>query len=165
MNIFMVDEDPAIAAKCLGDKHVVKMILESAQLLSTAHRVLDGDNTGHLSDLREGFMYKKTHENHPCAKWVRESISNYLWLVDHLHALLMEYEHRYNKKHKVLELFYYLQSPPQNLEKWEFTPAPSCMPEAVKISKKTVDNYRNYYIISKSHLHKWTNREKPEWID
>ena len=186
MNIFYVDEDPMDAAQALVDKHVVKMILESAQLLSTAHRVLDGEQkvsqrlvpgtlenpkyrkhtSWVLPDARNDVMYAATHINHPSAVWCRTSIRNYDWLVDHFYALMREYNHRYNKSHKCYgELSYMLQSPPHNLKAWEWTEMPSCMAEEYIISKNPLTNYRNYYRIGKSNLHKWTNRQPPEWIN
>jgi len=178
VNIFYVDEDPAIAAQCLVDKHVVKMILESAQLLSTAHRYLDGieiegkSKTGRkarrwiLPDARENVMYQATHINHPSAVWCRTSVQNYDWLVDHMYALMREYTNRYNKMHKCQgELSFQLQSPPHKLKEWDWTPMPSCMLEEYIISEDPLTNYRNYYRIGKLNLHKWTNRQPPEWIN
>lgn len=165
MNIFFVDRDPRIAASCLVDKHVVKMIVESAQLLSTAHRVLDGDERLKLYDSRESVLYKVTHRNHPSAIWTRTSIENYLWLVEHQFALLDEYTHRYGKKHKTGELMYLLQSPPHGLRNYEFTEPPCAMPEEFIISGDSVMNYRQYYRIGKASLHSWKNRSKPSWID
>ena len=178
MNIFYVDKDPAVAAQCLVDKHVVKMILESAQLLSTAHRLLDGveiegkSKTGRkarrwtLPDARESVMYAATHINHPSAVWCRTSVQNYDWLVDHMYALMREYTNRYGKRHKCQgDLSYMLQSPPHNLKDWDWTEMPSCMAEEYIISKEPLTNYRNYYRIGKLNLHKWTNRQPPEWID
>ncbi len=81
MNIFYLDKDPVVAAQMMCDKHVVKMILESAQMLSTAHRVLDGDKK---ADSRG--LYKMVHKNHPCSKWVRECDANYEWLWNHMDA-------------------------------------------------------------------------------
>lgn len=179
MNIFFVNEDPVLAAQALVDKHVVKMILESAQLLSTAHRFLDyqvirthtpegkkRSATDYLlNDARDHVLYRQTHINHPSAIWCRNSVENYLWLVDHFFALMDEYTHRYNKVHKCQgELSYMLQSPPKKLEAWDWTPMPSCMPEEYQISDNPVENYRQYYRIGKKHLHKWTNREPPEWL-
>lgn len=177
MNIFFVSEDPIEAAQSLVDKHVVKMILESAQLLSTAHRVLDGsegfyvNDKGknkkflYLNDSREKVLYKETHINHPSAVWCRQSVENYLWLVEHFFALMNEYMHRYKKIHKCNgEISYMLQSPPKNLENYDWTQMPSCMPDEYKISHDPIVNYRNYYKIGKKHLHRYTNRNPPDWI-
>ena len=168
------------------DKHVVKMILESAQLLSTAHRVLDGQMSVRerlvpgtlekpkyrkhkvwtLPDARDSVMYQATHMNHPSAVWCRTSIENYSWLVEHFYALMNEYIHRYGKVHKCNgEIAYMLQSPPKNLDKWNWTPMPSCMDKEYIISEDSCTNYRNYYMIGKSKLHKWTKRPQPEWIN
>jgi hypothetical protein len=176
MNIFFVDTSPAIAAQSLVDKHVVKMILESAQLLSTAHRVLDGqeyiDTNGkrkmkrwELPDSRESVLYKATHVNHPSNIWTRSSIENYNWLTDHFFALLLEYTYRYGKQHKCAgSIAYTLTSPPINLKEYDMTEIPSCMPDIFRISSKPVENYRNYYKLGKSHLHKYTKRAPPEWL-
>jgi len=77
MNIFYLHEEPEICAQMHNDKHCVKMILESAQMLCTAHRALDGnDKCDNL------FMYKQAHLNHPSTKWVRENIYNYKWMFN-----------------------------------------------------------------------------------
>jgi len=175
MNIFMLDSNPVQAARWMVDKHVVKMILESAQLLSTAHRLLDGKESQasingrkrklwSLFDERETQMYKATHVNHPCAIWCRESVENYSWLVEHFFALLDEYTYRYNKKHKCSDMGFILQSPPLNLKEWNITPAPSCMAKEYIVSDNVIENYRNYYKVGKKHIHSWKNRETPEWI-
>ena len=178
MNIFYIDKDPVQAAEWMVDKHVVKMILESAQLLSTAHRLLDGEQvmgktkTGRnakrwiLNDAREPVIYQATHINHPSAVWCRTSVENYIWLADHLHALLAEYTYRYGKKHKVEgDLSYMLLSPPKNLQEWDMTTMPSAMADEYKISDDPIVNYRNYYKVGKARMHSWKNRQPPEWIN
>jgi hypothetical protein len=178
MNIFYIDKDPVQAAQWMVDKHVVKMILESAQLLCTAHRLLDGietlgkSATGRnvkrwlLADAREPVLYSATHINHPSAVWCRKSVENYNWLADHMFALLNEYTHRYNKHHKVEgDLSYMLQSPPHNLKEYDMTEMPSAMANEYKISDDPLVNYRNYYKVGKTRMHKWTNRQPPEWIN
>lgn len=176
MNIFYISEDPIQAAKWMVDRHVVKMILESAQLLSTAHRVLDGvqyidSSSGRnikrwkLQDARDSVIYSATHINHPSAIWCRTSVENYNWLVEHFFALMKEYTHRYGKQHKCSgEISYMLQSPPNNLKEIAFTKMPCAMAEEYIISEYPVENYRNYYKVGKKHLHKYTNREQPEWL-
>jgi len=178
MNIFYIDKDPVQAAQWMVDKHVVKMILESAQLLSTAHRLLDGreiegkSKTGRkarrwvLGDAREPVLYSATHINHPSAVWCRKSVENYNWLADHLHALLGEYTYRYDKKHKVDgDLSYMLMSPPKNLEEYDMTVMPSAMADEYKISDDPIINYRNYYKVGKERMHAWKKRQPPEWIN
>jgi len=186
MNIFYLSEDPIQAAQWMVDRHVVKMILESAQLLSTAHRLLDGQEIllqvdllqedgsfktkkkkwWKLNDSREEVLYSVTHINHPSAVWARQSVENYNWLVEHLFALMDEYTYRYNKKHKCHgELSYMLQSPPKNLKDYDMTLMPSCMDDMYIVSKNPVDNYRNYYTKGKTHLHSWKNRDVPPWMN
>jgi hypothetical protein len=179
MNIFRVHNDPVIAAQSLVDRHVVKMILESAQLLSTAHRLLDGEEyvgqskTGRkakrwrLNDERESIIYSATHINHPSSIWCRTSVQNYLWLVEHMFGLLQEYTHRYSKVHSIQKskLSYLLQSPPHNLKDFEETPFLCAMAEEYIISDDPVINYRNYYIQGKKHLHRWSNRSAPDWMN
>lgn len=178
MNIFYIDHDPHQAAKWMVDKHVVKMILESAQLLSTAHRVLDGrmftgkTATGRnvkrfeLPDARDGVIYVATHVNHPSAVWARTAVENYNWLYEHFHALGQEYTYRYNKIHKCFhgKMAYMLQSPPLNLRAYEMTKMPSAMDEQYIISSDPITNYRNYYKLGKARMHSWKNRQPPEWI-
>lgn len=177
MNIFFLDRDPEEAARLLVDKHCVKMILETCQLLSTAHRVLDGEltigksKTGRkakrwvLHDAREEVLYKATHVNHPCAVWCRESLENYNWLVEHMIALCKEYHHRYGKVHKCFgELSFMLASPPHNLTEFDWTEPPLAMPDEYK-TDDVVESYRNYYNGAKSGMFKWTNRETPTWAN
>lgn len=109
MNIFYVHSDPVICAQQHVDKHVVKMILEYAQLMSTAHRILDGVETVGLSksgrkakrwvlpDEREDALYKASHINHPSAKWCRHSLANYQFLFKLWIELMREYHYRYGK--------------------------------------------------------------------
>jgi hypothetical protein len=177
MNIFYIDHDPIKAAQGMVDKHVVKMILESAQLLSTAHRLLDGtqvegtSKTGRkakrwiLHDGRQDVLYLATHIHHPSAVWCRQSVENYSWLVEHFFALMHEYTHRYTKKHACFgELSFMLQSPPHKLKDYDWTNMPCAMADEYKISDDPLTNYRNYYKIGKATMHKWTNRQPPEWI-
>lgn len=181
MNIFFLDESPTLSAQYMVDKHVVKMIVETAQLLSTAHRVIDGlqvqlflEKDGKirkkkvwvLDDFRNELFYKATHVNHPSAVWVKQSVENYNWLVDHLHALSNEYSYRYGKRHKTItRLGYEIQTPPYGLTNWEFTEPALAMPDEFKINNDYVTSYRNYYKIAKKNLHSWKIRGKPEWID
>ena len=178
MNIFYLDNDPKQAAMWLVDKHVIKMILESAQMLSTAHRLLDGTQEIIISnnrkkkyyklhDERESIVYGATHINHPSNIWCRTSVENYLWLVEHLMYIGQEYQARYGKVHFCFSsgLFYYLQSPPYNLKKFDFTPIPCAMDKKYIISDDPVINYRNYYKFGKAHLHSWKIKErKPYWM-
>ena len=158
MNIFYLDRDPVIAAQMSCDKHVVKMILESAQMLSTAHRVLDGDEYADKVGL-----YKKAHVNHPSTIWVRSSYQHYKWLYDHMVALMREYTYRYGKHHATERLLTPLSEYPQAIPVGDFTNPPQCMPEVCK-GEDTVLAYQNYYIIEKSGFARWTKREIPAWF-
>jgi hypothetical protein len=153
------------------------MILESAQLLSTAHRVLDGveyiDDGGkrkvkrwRLDDDRNVTLYSATHVNHPSAVWARESNNNYNWLWCYLNEHCKEYTYRYGKVHKIESsgLLGILALTPNNIPIAPFTQPPSAMDTKYIISKDAVENYRNYYKVGKAHLHKWKNRQPPEWI-
>lgn len=176
MNIFYIDTDPAKAAQMMVDKHVVKMILESAQLMSTAHRICDGTVTTELSktgrkvkrwrldDWREDYMYGATHINHPSAIWVRQSVYNYDWLYQHFKALIDEYKYRYEKKHACNHLIKCFYTLPHNIPDDPFTQPPPAMAKQYIISEDSVTNYRNYYKAGKTHLHTWKRREAPAWI-
>ena len=138
MNIFYLSTDPEKAAKYMYNKHVVKMILESAQLLCTAHIISDGPDAN--------VPYKVTHKNHPSAIWARESTSNYKWLYDHMMALGEEYTRRYGKKHlTILKCSGVLSKAPTNVTKSEFTEMPQCMPDQYKVPGNSVEAYWNYY--------------------
>lgn len=176
MNIFYTDASPIISAQNLVDKHCVKMIIESAQLLSTAHRVLDGverkqvSKTGRnikrwlLPDFRESVLMQSTHINHPCGVWVRQSKENYYWLYNHLVAMTAEYTYRYGKRHKCCERLGILGALPYNIPQTTFNAPPSCMDDKYKISDNVIENYRNFYRIGKQHIHKWSKRQPPEWV-
>lgn len=163
MNIFYLHPDPAICAEMHNDKHCIKMILEYSQLLSTAHRVLDGvDNV--LPDNRNDYLYKTTHVNHPSAIWVRRCYENYDWLVRLLECLHAEYTHRYGKVHKSEALLDFLTSPPDNIPYNEcFTEPTPAMPDECKIPNDSIASYRGYYINHKAHLASWKNRPTPNW--
>lgn len=177
MNIFYISDDVEECSKWAVDKHIVKMCLEYSQLLSTAHRILDGvqyfDFSGgrkikrwKLIDDRENVLYKATHINHPSAVWARKSIENYLWLYLLLDSFLKEYTYRYGKIHKIdkIGLFEKLKSTPINLKDYHRTEMPSCMAPEYIISSNPIENYRNYYKGGKKHLHRWTKRNPPDWI-
>ncbi len=179
MNIFYVNSDPEVAARSMVDRHVVKMILETAQLLSTAHRVIDGEEyvgqsqSGHkakrwkLSGNADAIMYAATHINHPSAVWVRENSANYNWLYDHLLALGREYTYRYGRTHLTIDkLKDILEDAPENIEQSNvMTKMPSCMDKQYIVSLDPIINYRNYYNYGKTDLLRWSNRPPPQWID
>jgi hypothetical protein len=156
MNIFYLDRDPARCAAMHCDKHVVKMILEYAQLLSTAHHEIDGDPSIDC--------YKATHKPHPSAVWARENRSNYQWLWQLLNNLLVEYTFRYGKIHKTESsgIFENLRQLPYELRGGKFTDPPQCMPDYCK-APDAVIAYRNYYIREKSYMARWKNTDSPLW--
>lgn len=176
MNIFYLDENFETAAKMHLDKHVVKMIIEYAQLMSTAHRMLDGDqyiddSSGrrikrwrHPNDNMDGVLYKASHINHPSAVWARETFTNYLWLYSLWQELCKEYTHRYGRVHLTQEkLEDILSLPPQNIKDGPFTKMPQAMPDDVKMPN-SIDAYRNYYRTYKMDMSRYTNRDRPEFM-
>jgi hypothetical protein len=164
MNIFYLDRDPVIAAQMHCDKHCIKMILESAQMLSTAHRVLDGDEYANKMGL-----YKLAHKNHPSTIWVRSSELNYRWLWEHYVALMDEYTYRYDKTHATSRLRDALDKTPDNMPAIQLTDTPwaappQCMPDYCK-GDDAVLAYQTYYIVEKSGFAKWKRRDIPEWFN
>lgn len=178
MNIFYLHNNPKIAAEYHVDKHCVKMILETCQLLSTAHRVLDGVETIGLSpsgrkqkrwvlpDHREQVLYSATHINHPSAVWVRQSKQNYMWLYGLLCELSSEYTYRYEKVHKCesIGLIDALGKFPQNIKSHGFTEPTPAMPDQYKVPGNSVQSYHNYYNGEKQRMFSWKKREVPDWI-
>jgi len=176
MNIFYLDRDVSKCAEYHNDKHVVKMIIEYAQLLSTAHRVIDGveyvDKTANGRSIKrwrmedntlETVLYKATHINHPSAVWVRQSNNNYNWLVCLFQSLLAEYTHRYGKIHATERLVYFLRKPPKNIPVSHLTQPTPAMPDEYKVHGDSLQSYRNYYVGAKKTMAKWKNREIPCW--
>lgn len=176
MNIFYLDHNVTKCAEYHNDKHVVKMILEYAQLLSTAHRCLDGtlsvrlSQTGrkqkwyYLSDYRDDLLYNATHINHPSAKWCRDTVANYEWLYRLFCACCEEYTFRYGKVHLTdQKLRKILATPPKNIPSGKFEEPWRAMPDEVKIGNDSLASYRNYYINNKTHLASWKKRSVPEW--
>lgn len=160
MNIFFLSKDPVECAEQHCNKHVVKMILEYAQLLSNAHHMLDGEQA-----IKP--IYKLTHKNHPSAIWTRSSREHYLWLHSLLFALCKEYTWRYEKTHKVERegLLDTLKLPPDNIPNagWLSDPTPA-MPDEYKVVSNAIKSYQNYYIGSKKEFAVWKNRPTPPWF-
>ena len=180
MNIFILDNDPVVAAQMLCDKHVPKMIVESAQMLSTAHRVLDGvvsrqpSKSGssmvkswELPDQRETWLYKAVHINHPCTVWTCESCENYQWHYNHFIAICNEYTHRYDKVHaSYSRLHDILMWQPRKIPIGHRTPFRLAMksnPECMFADP--VESYRVFYQTKQSRFSmKWSKRDIPEWF-
>lgn len=157
MNIFVLDTTPKEAAKAHCDKHVVKMILESAQMLCTVAHTLNV----------EGVPYKSTHLNHPCTVWARKSKQNYLWLVELFNELHNEWQYRYNHSHnhksvdklQCLDMYSIANSLPDI----GLTPFAQAMPDTYR-NDDAIIAYRNYYLGDKAELLQYTKRNKPNWI-
>lgn len=155
MNIFYLDEDPETCARYHCDKHVVKMILETTQLLSTAHWVTGGQGP-----------YIRTHENHPSAKWARDNLGNYKWLCKLGIYLCKEYTYRYGKVHKSQEHLIWLGYNQPDLPKDDFYPPTIAMAEEYRRPDlDTINNYRYYYQKAKAHFLNYKGRERPSWLD
>ena len=150
MNIFYLDKDPVKAAQAMCDKHVVKMVLESAQMLCSIH---------------EDAPYRRTHYSHPSTKWSRTTRENYNWLLAHAYALCDEYTHRYGKTHKSQQVIDWCA---QNIDKVKFnksgfTQPPQAMPK-IYHSPDSVYSYRKYYLMEKNSIASWKkNRNPPNW--
>ena len=154
MNIFFLQHLPYMSVRDYVDKHVVKMPLEYAQMLCTAHQVLDG---------QQDDLYKPAHKNHPCTKWARENSSNYMHLYAYFVECLREYTHRYGKVHGCAKLLDRLATPPSKITvSKHMTDFPQAMPEQYK-TKCAVDAYRDYYLNEKRHIACWTERPVPDW--
>ena len=145
MNIFILDRDPVLAAQYQCDKHVVKMVLETAQIMSTI----------------AGGPYKPTHAKHPCVRWAEENLANYMWLSLHGEALCAEYTHRYGKMHKSQAV---IKSCSVSALLTRPRPAAfvQCIPEQYR-QEDPVEAYRAYYRGDKARFATWTNREVPFW--
>ena len=152
MNIFILDKDVKKCAQYHCDKHVVKMILETAQLLCSAHHVTGGTAP-----------YKLSHKNHPCAIWTRASLSNYLYLCDLGLELCKEYTYRYGKRHKSQDVIEWCLINKPDIHDVDFTAPPLAMGDEFKIGNDVIESYRNYYREAKKGFANWKNREIPEW--
>lgn len=180
MNIFYLDNDPVKCAQMHVDKHVCKMVIEYAQLLSTTHRVLDGEEYRRLSannrsikawrlpDGREERLMKPTMMNHPSAIWLRQSDKNYLWLYNMWCELLKEFTYRYGKTHACARLIPDLAVLPTNIPDKPFTGPIPAMPDECKVPGNSLQSYHNYYNMNKQHLWSWkgkiNSRPVPKWL-
>ena len=156
MNIFHLHKDPKICAEYHCDRHVVKMILETGQMLSTAYRKKFGDNDD---------LYKTAYPKHPMTIWVGDSGDNFFWSIQLLDQLIYQYTVRYKKVHKTIRISNLLHSKHKLWHSWktEFTPPPLCMPDEYK-SDDYVQSYLNYYIGDKKRFARYTNTSTPEFM-
>lgn len=155
MNIFVLSESPLICAEWYVDKHIGKMLLETTQLLS---------NVRHIHGLPT--PYKVTHFGNTCTLWASDSRENYIWLFWLGVALSNEFVHRFGKEHATSLVLKSFSEPPDALPAFWKMPRPLCMPDEYKSPDgDVIKSYRNYYLHGKKHLHKWTRREPPSWIN
>ena len=174
MNIFYLDSNAKTSAEMHLDKHVSKMLVEYAQLMSTAHRVLDGTEwydknkigrkikRWRVSENMEDILYKASHVNHPSNVWLRQSKENYAFLYEMWSHLHDEFKLRYGKDHlSYTKLREVLKYPPMNIADTPFTQPTQAMPDDVKDNDAIVA-YRNYYMKHKSHIATW-KAHKPNW--
>ena len=164
MNIFVLSTQPEVCARYHCDKHLIKMISETCQILSTVVKTnpdFDGPE----------YLYKPTHKNHPCVKWVNETYHNMYWLSLLLEELIKEYDHRFGNADKFIIARkiseYFIHGFPYGAvfkyNIFQITEWVKCMPEKYKVPS-IQKSYWAYYINEKSHMFKWTNREVPFWI-
>lgn len=152
MNIFYLDKNPRKCAEYHNDKHVVKMILETAQLLCSAHWATGGDAP-----------YKLSHKNHPSSIWVREDLNNYMWLCELGINLCWEYTHRYGKTHKTYDVLLWCSDNHPKIPNNRFSHPPLAMPDEYK-ELCHVQSYRNYYMGDKRDFCNWKQRDIPNWF-
>lgn len=153
MNIFILDTDIETCAQYHCDQHVVKMILESVQMLCTALN-------------KQGFTtpYKSTHIKHPCVLWVEESFGNFLWLKELALALNTEYRFRYERDtdHKSISVLNEITN--CIYEDRGLTEFAQAMPDKYKVPGDAVIAYRQFYLGEKMQFAKWTKRSVPKWV-
>ena len=159
MNLFILDNDINLCAQMACDKHVVKMPLETAQMLCTAHHLYNPDNP------MLPLLYKETHKNHPCTKWVCESATNYLWTYMFWLAQCEEYSHRFHKHHLTHQKYAkILAEIPPNIPAGKQTPFAQAMPDEYK-NDDAVTAYRDYYTNEKAHILQYNNGRSPAgWV-
>lgn len=156
MNIFYLHHLPIIAAKMHCDKHVVKMCLETAQILAAVHHIHGNDNV----------TYKLTHQNHPCVKWAAQSPTHYKWLQRLGEELCNEYRFRYDRDHKCEQYIKgELSDPPIALAAAPFfwCEPPKCMPNECK-RDSVVESYQEYYRQAKRAFATWKVRQAPAFM-
>ena len=153
MNIFVLDTDINTCARYHCDQHVVKMILESVQMLCTALN-------------QKGFStpYKSTHEKHPCVLWVEESYDNFIWLKDLALALNNEFKYRFEKQKDHQSVLVIEDVSSFSYESRGLTDFVQVMPDKYKVPGDAVSAYRNFYIGEKMSFAKWTKRRIPQWV-
>jgi len=162
MNIFFLHKDPQWAANALCDKHVPKMLLESAQMLSTAVRKYEEFTETEPLSLP---IYKSAYPNHPMTKWVSASRSNFIWALENAVFISQEYCKRFNKLHKsstIINNIYDFELM-AHVPDGDMTTPPQCMPDEYK-DNDYVTAYRKYYQGAKAYFAKWERGvSSPDW--
>ena len=162
MNIFVLDENPKLAAQMMNDKHIVKMPLESLQMISACMTLRNFNGP-----------YRMSHSFHPCTIWAGKSKQNLMWLIDHFKALCEEYTIRYDRTHKCQLTFEKVEEEVNKLI--DYLPDTQLTPFAIAIAPNmlcrqiedfdnlsTVEKYRLYYLHDKKHIANWKTK-RPEW--
>lgn len=168
MNIFVLSTNPDKAAKYHCDKHVVKMTLESTQMLAAA-AIANEAPEARLPKNKAGKPYRATHTRHPCTLWAGRSRDNYLWLHQLLVGLCSEYRERYGKIHSCESTL------AASYRCAKYIPSGSLEPFAIAISQDSgcrqiagfdklsaVAKYRTYYLVDKAYFAKWRTKV-PAW--
>ena len=153
MNIFILDSNQELCAQYHCDKHVSKMILETAQIMSTVM---------HKKNVKGPYL--PTHSKHPCVLWAEESISNYRWLGELGYELNKEYMFRYNKKSPHASKKIIATCMDFKFSDKGITNFPQAMPNKYKVSGDAIKAYREFYKGEKAHFAKWTKRSIPDWF-
>ncbi len=148
MNIFVLSSDPRRAARYLCNKHVCKMLLESAQLLCNSNQ-------------QELVPYKHTHKNHPCSVWARQSLQNYHWLCEHAQEQCSEYTRRYGKRHASQSVIEFCSSLKPDIPSIGLQRFVVAIRDVIWHGADPITSYRAYYVAEKSRFAKWAPRASP----
>ena len=169
MNIFVLHKNSQLSTMFHHNRHIVKMPLETAQMLSTGQHVLLGKKVNVEK------LYRKTHENHGCNVWIRESLSNYIWLCEYGVYLCEEYKFRYSREHAARRVIDFCLKNPLPIIDKGVTPFYQAIKPQYKLSTDGIENYRNFYCAEKLasfnkryqrwDINSWKNRSKPYWIE
>lgn len=187
MNIFYIDKNPKTIAYQLVDKHIVKMPVESAQMLSTCKRLHDAkqttfsfngkqktfwlfedekiviDKVTNTLSVENNKCYAVTHFNHPSTIWSRANKSNYVWHIQLLKCMLDEYKSRYGRIHEVEKYVQFLEQVPSSIPDGVFYDPPLAMPTQYMVDDH-VQSYRNFYVGEKWKFAKWKHGKIPPWF-
>lgn len=153
MNIFVLDTNPVQAARWHCDAHIVKMTLETAQILSSVHHLAGG-----------GSPYRPTHLRHPCVEWARTTCENYQWLTALGLELCVEYTNRYSREHASSDVICWAsRNVPSSLPSRFLTPFVQVVPAEHRTADDAVTAYRAYYQTKRGgKLGTW-KRNRPDW--